>query len=343
MKRAFISGITGQDGAYLAKLLLENDVDVIGGVRRSSNRIPHRLIELGIVDRVQLVDFDLSDQENISRTVREFRPEYFFNLAAQSFVKSSWATPTYTTEVNALGTLHVLEAIRNYSRDTKFYQAGTSEMYGSVNSVPQNEKTSFSPRSPYGVSKVYAHWITKNYRDSYDLFTSSGILFNHESPLRGSEFVSRKISLGFAKILNNQQDVLVLGNLGAKRDWGFAGEYVEGMYMMLNADRPDDYVLATGVSITVRDFVNAIANAAGIELEWSGKEINEVAHNKANGKLLVRCDEAFFRPAEVNALIGDASKAEKELGWTSQVKVEQLAEMMFARDYDRALNKRIFF
>ena len=343
MKRAFISGITGQDGAYLAERLIKLGVDVIGGVRRTSSAIPHRLIELGIADHIKMVEFDLSDRANITRIILEHKPDHFYNLAAQSFVPTSWALPTYTSEINAMGTLHILEAIRNHSQSTRFYQAGTSEMFGSVKSVPQDENTPFSPRSPYGVSKVFAHWITKNYRESYGLFASSGILFNHESPLRGIEFVSRKISLGFAKIANNEQQELVLGNLDAKRDWGFAGDYVEGMVKMLESDTADDFVLATGISITVKDFVDFIANAADIQLEWSGSDVNMVGRNKANGKVLVRCDESYYRPAEVHALIGSALKAKTELGWSPKVNVEQLTEMMFAKDFDRVRSKRLFF
>ena len=267
-KTAFVSGVTGQDGAYLARLLINNGIDVIGGTRRSSIGIPHRLNELGVLDQIQMVDFDLSDIANITRAVIDHKPDYFFNLAAQSFVGSSWNFPVYTSNVDGMGVLYILEALRNHSPDTRFYQASTSEMFGLAQTVPQSEETPFYPRSPYGVAKLFSHWMTKNYRESYGMFAVSGILFNHESPLRGSEFVTRKITLAFAEILEGKKETISLGNLEATRDWGYAEEYVQGMYNMLTAEKPDDYVLATGTTYSIREFVNFTANAAGIEIEW---------------------------------------------------------------------------
>lgn len=342
-KSAFITGVTGQDGAYLADVLLEKGFKVYGGVRRTSSRRFHRMIELGIDNDVEIVEFELSDAENISRAISELKPDHFYNLAAQSFVGSSWSYPKYTSEVDGMGVLNILEAIRNYSPETHFYQASTSEMFGLVQAVPQSETTPFYPRSPYGVAKLFGHWMTKNYRESFDLFATSGILFNHESPLRGTEFVTRKISVEMARIIHGQTDCLELGNMDAKRDWGYAREYVEGMYQMLEAETADDYVLATGETHTVRSFVEAIAGAAGISIDWQGEAENEIGIDKKSGNTIVKVNPEFYRPAEVDLLIGDPTKAKEQLGWRSTTDMAALAEMMYKADHDRVGQNRLFF
>ena len=343
VQKAFITGVTGQDGAYLSQQLIEMGMEVYGGVRRTSNRQFHRLNELGITSKLKVVDFELTDQENISRVVREIKPDYFFNLGAQSFVGTSWSSPVNTSLTDGIGVLYILEALRNYSKDTRFYQASTSEMYGLVQAVPQSETTPFYPRSPYGVAKLYAHWMTKNYRESYGMFASSGILFNHESPLRGVEFVTRKISLSMAKIALGKLDCLELGNLDAQRDWGFAKEYTEGMIKMLSANSGDDYVLATGQTHTVRSFVEAAARAVGKEIEWSGEGESESGIDKTTGETIVRVNPEFYRPAEVDLLLGDPSKAKQSLGWSAQTSIDELVEMMVKSDYDRVKEDRITF
>lgn len=332
-KKAFISGITGQDGAYLAKLLLEKGYEVHGGVRRISHPETVRLDQLGILSDVRLHDFDLADMNNIYRTVRDVPVDEFYNLAAQSFVGSSWDMPIYTSDVNALGVGRVLDTLRTLAPETRFYQASTSEMFGQVHEVPQKETTLLHPRSPYGVSKVFGHYMTMNYRESFGLHASSGILFNHESPLRGAEFVTRKITMGLARIAHGDTTPLQLGNMNAQRDWGFAGDYVRGMWMMLQQDEADDYVLATGTTTPIRDFVTYAASAIGMELEWDGEGIDEVAVSKT-GQKVIEINEAFFRPAEVELLIGDATKAKTKLGWEPEVTIQQLAEMMAKSDYD---------
>lgn len=333
MKKALITGVTGQDGAYLAKLLLEKGYDVTGAARRNSQIETVRLAKLGIAEDVKLVDFDLSEVNNINRLIRTNEFDEVYNLAAQSFVGSSWEQPIYAADVNGLGVVRMLDAIRSYSPNTRFYQASTSEMFGRVRAVPQNEETPFYPRSPYGVAKVYGHYITVNYRESFGLHASSGILFNHESPLRGSEFVTRKITLGLARLARGGQSPVELGNLDAKRDWGFAGDYVEGMWRMLQQDTADDYVLATGTTVSIREFVGHVAEALGLELDWSGSNENEVAVERKTGRLLVRVNPKFFRPAEVDLLIGDATKAKTRLGWQPKVSVRELAAMMARSDY----------
>jgi GDPmannose 4,6-dehydratase len=342
-KTAFVTGVTGQDGAYLAQIMLDKGYEVYGGVRRTSNRELHRLKALGIEDHVKIVEFELTDPENIARVVREHQPTHFYNLAAQSFVGSSWSFPTYTSQADGMGVLSILEAIRNYSPETRFYQASTSEMFGLVQAVPQSETTPFYPRSPYGVAKLFAHWMTKNYRESFGLFATSGILFNHESPLRGTEFVTRKITLSLARIAHGQQDVLELGNMDAKRDWGYAKEYVECMATMLEAGESDDFVLATGETHTVRDFVNAAAGAAGMDLEWNGEAEGEYAVDRSSGKTIVKVNSDFYRPAEVELLVGDASKAKDQLGWSSSTSMAELSAMMYREDHDRVAQNRIFF
>lgn len=334
MKKAFVTGITGQDGAYLAKLLLEKGYEVHGGVRRISQPETTRLELVGVLNDVHLHEFDLSEGNNIFRLIRDGGYDEFYNLAAQSFVGSSWEQPIYAADVNGLGVARILDTLRSVSPQTRFYQASTSEMYGLVQAVPQSETTRFYPRSPYGVAKVYGHYITVNYRESFDMHASCGILFNHESPLRGKEFVTRKITLALSRIAHGADEVLMLGNMDAKRDWGFAGDYVEGMWRMLQQDKADDYVLATGVTTTIRDFVDYAARALDMDLAWEGEGVNETATDRKTGKQIVGISEKFFRPAEVDLLIGDATKAKTQLGWEPKVNVEELAVMMAKSDYD---------
>lgn len=334
MTTAFITGITGQDGAYLAKLLLEKGYEVHGGVRRISQPETSRLDLLGITKDVTLHEFDLSEQNNIFRTVRNVEMDEFYNLAAQSFVGASWELPVYTADVDGMAVVKILDTLRTLRPNTRFYQASTSEMYGLVQEVPQSETTRLYPRSPYGVAKVYGHYITMNYRESFGMHASSGILFNHESPLRGKEFVTRKITLGLAALARGGDAPVELGNMDAKRDWGFAGDYVEGMWRMLQQDTADDYVLATGVTTTIRDFFTAAGTALGMDLEWTGEGENETATDRKTGKLVMKVNPKFYRPAEVDLLIGDASKAREKLGWEPAVTVEMLAEMMAKSDFD---------
>ncbi|PWY55468.1 GDP-mannose 4,6-dehydratase [Legionella qingyii] len=339
-KIAMITGITGQDGAYLAELLLEKKYVVYGAYRRSSATNFWRIKELGIDKHpnLHLVEFDLTDLSSIIGVLKKSQATEVYNLAAQSFVTSSFEQPMMTSSITALGALNILEAIRIVNPMIRFYQASTSEMFGKVQTVPQTELTPFYPRSPYGVAKLYAHWMTVNYRESYNLFACSGILFNHESPLRGSEFITRKITNGIAKIRLCLLDVLEIGNLDAKRDWGFAREYVEGMWRMLQAEEPDTYVLATQRTESVRDFVNLAAQAADFDLVWEGSGSNEIAVDQRTGKTIVQVNPQFYRPAEVDLLIGDASKAKKCLGWEPKITLEHLCQMMFEADLER--NKR---
>ena len=341
-KKAIITGITGQDGAYLAQLLLKKGYEVFGTYRRNASVNFWRIEELGIADHpsLHLVEFDLIDASNAIRMVGEIRPDEIYNLAAQSFVGVSFEQPLATAQITGLGAVHLLEAIRIVDPSIRFYQASTSEMFGLVQEVPQRESTPFYPRSPYGVAKLYAHWMVVNYRESYNIFAASGILFNHESPLRGLEFVTRKITDAVAKIVLGKLEVLELGNLDAKRDWGYAAEYVEGMWRMLQAERPDTFVLATGRTETVRDFVRMAFRAAGIELEFRGEGVEEIGVDKADGTIRVRVNPKFYRPAEVDLLIGDASKAKKELGWEPQTSLEELCRMMVEADLER--NRRGF-
>ena len=334
MKTAFISGITGQDGAYLAKLLLEKGYKVHGGVRRISQPEMTRLEQLGIARDVQIHDFDLVDMNNIFRVIRTVEMDEFYNLAAQSFVGASWELPIYTADVDGMGVVRILDTLRSIRPETRFYQASTSEMFGLVQEVPQRETTRLYPRSPYGVAKVYGHYITMNYRESFGMHASSGILFNHESPLRGKEFVTRKITIALAKLAHGGSDPVQLGNMDARRDWGFAGDYVEGMWRMLQQDKADDYVLATGVTTTIRDFVNYAGTALGMDLVWDGAGVTETATDRKTGKRVVEINEKFFRPAEVELLIGDATKARTNLGWVPAVDVRTLAEMMARADFD---------
>ena len=343
MTTAIITGVTGQDGAYLTKLLLHKGYEVYGTYRRASSINFWRLSELGVLEhpRLHLVEYDLTDLSTNLRLLDRARPDEIYNLAAQSFVGVSFDQPITTAEATGVGTVNLLEAIRIVNPKIKFYQASTSEMFGKVRAIPQTEDTPFHPRSPYGVAKLYAHWMTINYRESYDLFATSGILFNHESPLRGQEFVTRKITASVARIKAGQLDRLELGNLDAKRDWGYAEEYVEGMWRMLQAREADTYVLATGRTETVRDFVSMAFKAADLELEWSGDVADEIGRDK-DGRTLVSINPRYYRPAEVDLLIGDASKAEKELGWKAETGLEELCDMMVQADIDRLEHGALF-
>lgn len=341
-KRAVVTGITGQDGAYLAQLLLDKGYTVYGTYRRTSSVNFWRLEELGLHPHpnLELVEYDLTDLGSSLSLLHKTQPDEVYNLAAQSFVGVSFDQPVTTAQITGLGALHLLEAIRLINPKIRFYQASTSEMFGKVQAIPQIEETPFYPRSPYGVAKLYAHWMTINYRESYGIFGSSGILFNHESPLRGREFVTRKITDSVAKIKLGQLDVLELGNLDAKRDWGFAKEYVEGMWRMLQADEPDTFVLATNRTETVRDFVSMAFKAAGYELRFEGKDENEVGIDVVSGKTLMRVNPKFYRPAEVELLIGNPAKAKEKLGWEPATTLEQLCAMMVEADIGR--NQRGF-
>ncbi len=334
---AVVTGITGQDGAYLAELLLGKGYRVYGTYRRTSSVNFWRLDELGVTNHpnLHLVEFDLTDLGSALRLLHTSGATEVYNLAAQSFVGVSFDQPITTAEITGVGAVNMLEAIRLTNPKIRFYQASTSEMFGKVQAVPQIESTPFYPRSPYGVAKLYAHWMTINYRESYGIFGCSGILFNHESPLRGREFVTRKITDSVARIKLGLQDVLELGNMDAKRDWGFAREYVEGMWRMLQADEPDTFVLATGRSETVRDFVTMAFKAVGIHLSWRGTAEQETGIDDANGKTLVRINPKFYRPAEVEQLIGDAARAHAKLGWKAETTLEQLCDMMVQADLRR--------
>jgi len=334
-KTALITGASGQDGAYLAKLLLQKGYKVYGAVRRTSSADFWRFRYLGVDRDIELVSLELLEESNVARLIMKLQVDEIYNLAAQSFVGASFDQPVYTAEVDALGVCRLLEAIRGHSPHTKFYQASTSEMFGKVREIPQTETTPFYPRSPYGVAKVYAHWITVNYRESYDLFACSGILFNHESPLRGPEFVTRKATIALAEIRQGRRDVLKMGNLNAKRDWGFAGDYVTGIWMMLNAPKADNYVLATGHTWTVRDFVARAAACLDFDLEWRGDGENETGIDRKTGKVVVAVDPQFYRPAEVDQLVGDSTKARDALGWQPQTSFDHLVEMMVRADVDR--------
>lgn len=337
MKTAIVTGITGQDGAYLAELLLSKGYTVYGTYRRTSSVNQWRIEELGIASNpnLYLVEHDLTDLSSSIRLLERSGASEVYNLAAQSFVGVSFDQPITTAEITGIGPVNLLEAIRIVDRSVRFYQASTSEMFGLVQAVPQTESTPFYPRSPYGVAKLYAHWMTINYRESYDIFGCSGILFNHESPLRGREFVTRKITDSVAKIKQGKLDCLALGNLDAKRDWGFAKEYVEGMWRMLQADEPDTYVLATNRTETVRDFVRMAFKAAEIDVEFSGEHEQEFAVDTATGKTVMQVDRHFYRPAEVDLLIGDPAKAKEKLHWEPKTSLEDLCRMMVEADLRR--------
>jgi GDPmannose 4,6-dehydratase len=342
MKKAIVTGISGQDGAYLAQLLLEKGYTVYGTFRLSSSVNFWRMEELGITGhaKLHLVEHDLTDQGATLALIGKIRPQEIYNLAAQSFLGVSFDQPATTAQITGVGALHFLEAIRLIDPSIRFYQASTSEMFGKVQAIPQREDTPFYPRSPYGVAKLYAHWISVNYRESHGIFASSGILFNHESPLRGREFVTRKITDAVAKIKLGKLDCFELGNLDAKRDWGFAREYVDGMWRMLQAEASDTFVLATNRTETVRDFVRMAFRAVDIQLEFCGRDDAEVAMDIATGKVVLRVNPKFYRPAEVGLLIGDAAKARTTLGWEPKTTLEELCRMMVHADLHR--NERGF-
>jgi GDPmannose 4,6-dehydratase len=336
MKKALITGITGQDGSYLAELLLGKGYKVYGIKRRTSS------LEFGnaahLIDKIELIYADMTDLSSLIRAVSIAQPDEVYNLAAQSFVQTSWEQPNLTAQTDAVGVLYILEAIRIAKPDARYYQASTSEMFGLVQEIPQKETTPFYPRSPYGVAKLYGHWITVNYRESFNIYACSGILFNHESERRGKEFVTRKITSSVARIKAGLQEYIELGNLDSKRDWGHAQDYVHAMWLMLQQDKPDDYVVATGETRTVRDFAQAAFKAAGIEIEWHGSGINEMGTDKASGKVIVKINPKFFRPAEVELLIGDPSKAQTKLGWKRAINFDELVRRMTTHDI-QLLNK----
>ncbi len=334
-KTAFITGITGQDGAYLAELLLGKDYRVVGGFRRLSTPNFWRLDELGLTNKVELVEIDLHDASNLIRVIDEVKPDEVYNLAAQSFVAHSFKNPILTGNVTGIGVTNILEAVRIVNRDIRFYQASTSELFGLVQESPQRESTPFYPRSPYGVAKLYGHWMTINYRESYNIFASTGILFNHESPLRGLEFVTRKITDAVAKIHLGKQDSFDIGCMDVKRDWGYAKEYVDGMWRILQAKKPDNYILATNESHSVREWIEVCFGFIDISIEWQGKNEKEIGRDAKTGKTLVKVNPAFFRPAEVDSLMGDYSRAKNELGWEPKIKYRELAEIMLKKDIER--------
>lgn len=342
MKTAVVTGITGQDGAYLAQFLIEKGYRVVGTYRRTSSVNFWRIDELGIREHpnLELVEFDLTDLGSCIRLLERFQPVELYNLAAQSFVATSFEQPAATAQITGLGALNLLEAIRIVNREVRFYQASTSEMFGKVQAVPQNESTPFYPRSPYGVAKLFAHWTTINYRESYGIFGASGILFNHESPLRGMEFVTRKITHGVAQIHVGKQDYIELGNLDAERDWGFAKEYVDGMWRMLQVGEPDTFVLASGRKRKVRYFVEMAFRAVEREVVWEGEGVAEVGKDARSGAPLVRVSPRYFRPAEVDLLLGDASKAQSVLGWSVNTELDALCRMMVEADLGRLVDHR---
>lgn len=339
-KRAIITGITGQDGAYLAKLLLNRGFRVFGTFRRASTLNFWRLDELGLRQHpnLELLEYDLTDMGATLRLIERCKPTEVYNLAAQSFVGVSFDQPATTAQITGIGALHLLEAIRIINPDIRFYQASTSEMFGAVREVPQRETTPFYPRSPYGTAKLFAHWTTINYRESYGIFAASGILFNHESPLRGREFVTRKITDAVARILRGKLDCIELGNLSASRDWGYAGDYVEGMVAMLEADQPDTYVLATGETRTIREFATMTFRAAGIDIDWRGTGEEEIGVDRATGAIRVKVNPRYYRPAEVDLLLGDPSLARQNLGWKPGVGLDELCSMMLEADLHRVDN-----
>jgi len=344
-KKALITGITGQDGSYLAELLLEKGYEVHGIVRRVSTfnreRIRHLFPDIhDKKNKIELHYGDLSDASSLHRIIRDVRPDEVYHLGAQSHVRISFDIPEFTGDITGISTTRLLEAIWHDSPKTKFYQASSSEMFGLVKESPQKETTPFHPRSPYGVAKVYAYWMAVNYRESYGMYACNGILFNHESPRRGENFVSRKITLGIAKYASGKQDTLFMGNLEAKRDWGYAKNYVEGMWQMMQGEKPDDYILATGETHTVREFVEETCRIAGIDLAWEGKGMEEKGIDRKTGKMIIAIDQRYFRPAEVDVLLGDYSKAKKEFGWEPKTKFKDLVKMMFESEMESIRTKK---
>lgn len=344
MKKALITGITGQDGSYLSELLLNKGYEVHGIIRRHSTicteRIDHLYDDPSLKDRFFLHYGDLTDSCNLMGLIQRIQPDEVYNLGAQSHVAVSFEVPEYTAEATGVGTIRLLDAIYQSGVKCKFYQASTSELFGGLpGTAPQSEKTPFYPKSPYGAAKLYSYWITVNYRESYNMFACNGILFNHESPRRGETFVTRKITIAVAKIMAGKQEKLSLGNLNAKRDWGFAGDYVEGMWRILQQEKPDDYVLATNETHTVREFVELAFAEVGVEIEWKGEGVDEKGYDKNTGKLLVDVNPRYFRPAEVELLWGDSTKAETELGWKRKVSFRELVSMMVREDMKKYANK----
>lgn len=346
-KNALITGITGQDGSYLSELLLEKGYDVHGLVRRTSSLNRSRIDETRRLARKRGQIFelhygDLGDSSSLNKIIAETNPYEIYNLAAQSHVQVSFASPEHACQVNAQGVLHLLEAIKTRKLDCKFYQASTSELFGEVAEIPQNEKTPFHPRSPYAVAKLYGHWIVRNYREAFSMHASNGILFNHESPRRGENFVTRKITLSLARIKYGLQDTMCLGNIDAKRDWGFAGDFVQAMWLMLQQPEPDDYVISTGETRTVREFIMEAAPFAGFDLAWEGDGIDEIARDQKTGKIVVKIDPKYYRPAEVDLLVGDASYAREKLGWVPTYSFKQLVEAMIVSDLNLAKSAQIY-
>jgi GDPmannose 4,6-dehydratase len=344
IKKALITGVTGQDGSYLAEILLEKDYEVHGIIRRSSSfntgRINHIINDEQYKDQFFFHHGDITDASNLNRLLETIEPDEIYNLAAQSHVQVSFEIPDYTAQVDALGTLRFLDAIRETRLETKFYQASTSELFGKVQEVPQNEKTSFYPRSPYGVAKLYGYWIIVNYREAYDLFACNGILFNHESPRRGETFVTRKITRAAARIKEGLQDTLLLGNLNAKRDWGYAPEYCEGMWRILQQDKPEDFVLATGEQHSVREFVECSFKELDIHIDWQGEDENETGIDGATGETIVGINPKYYRPTEVDTLLGDATKAKVQLGWEATTPFTELVKKMTHSDWEKVKRKR---
>ena len=334
-KTAFITGITGQDGAYLSELLLKKGYRVFGGYRRTSSPNFWRIEDLNIQNDMELMEVDILDTGNLIRTFDKVRPDEIYNLAAQSFVAVSFEKPVLTGEITAIGVTRVLEAIRIVNPLIKFYQASSSEMFGKVQEIPQRETTPFYPRSPYATAKLYGHWLTINYRESYNIFGCSGILFNHESPLRGIEFITRKVSDAVARIKLGSQDFMEVGNMDARRDWGYAKEFVEGMWMMVQRKEPKDYVLATNENHSVREFIEHAFNYVDMKIQWKGAGVDEKGVDAKTGKTLVKINPKFFRPGEVEQLLGDYSLAKKELGWEPKVRFKELVEMMVEKDLAR--------
>ncbi len=339
MKKAFITGITGQDGSFLAELLLEKGYMVHGIIRRASNFNTDRIDHLMGHERIKLHHGDLSDSANLNKLLSIIKPDEIYNLGAMSHVAVSFEVPEYTAQVDAVGTLRLLDAMLNHCPEAKFYQASTSELYGKVQEIPQKETTPFYPRSPYGVAKLYGFWIVKNFRESYGLYACNGILFNHESERRGKTFVTRKITTNLAEVSVGLRDTLKLGNMDAERDWGYAKEYVEGMWMMLQQEKAEDYVLATGKKYTVREFVEKAAKHVGFDIVWKGEGVEEKGYDKETGRLVVEVDPKYFRPAEVELLVGDPSKAKAELGWEAKVDLDEMVEIMMENDLKEAKSK----
>ncbi len=332
MKKAFLTGITGQDGSFLTELLLDKGYEVHGLIRRASNFNTDRIDHITSGKHLKLYHGDMTDSANLNKLLSMLKPDEIYNLAAQSHVQVSFEVPEYTAQVDAIGTLRILDAMMNHCPEARFYQASTSELYGKVQEIPQTETTAFYPRSPYAAAKIYAYWITKNFREAYGLYACNGILFNHESERRGKTFVTRKITMCLSQIKYGLRDVLKLGNLDAKRDWGYAKEYVEAMWLMLQQDRAEDYVIATGKCYTVRHFVELAAVHAGFQIIWEGEGLDEVGIDRKSGKTIVVIDPRYFRPAEVDLLIGDASRARNEIGWEAKVGIEELVGIMMHND-----------